>query len=107
MLPLAPLCVVVLLAPQGPGAESRPDLLRSASLAQVRAAVASVSAAAAAAPAVDHGFSTVYRGSVLIEGHDRTPGLRRRVPVEIAIDCGGSGLLAVRETTGEGARAST
>ena len=102
MLQLAPLCLLALLAPQDAGQASRPvDVLRSATIDQVRAAVAALQRAESAGPRPASGFSAVYAGGVLIEGHYRTPGFRRRIPVRVAIDCGGPAGLALRETTGE------
>jgi hypothetical protein len=108
MLPFASCVLLVLLAPQQDGAATRPvDVTRSATLDQVRAAVATAAAAESAGPRAARGFSVVYEGSFLLEGHDRLPGQRRRVPVRIAIDCGGQGTFALRETEGEGPKATT
>src|SRR5262245_42189046 len=108
MLHIAPLLLLSLVAPQDDGAASRPvDVGRSAMLEQVRAAVTALSSAAAKGPKTTRGFSAEYKGSMLVEGHYRTPGLRRRIPFRVAIDAGGPETLAVRTTTGNGPAAST
>src|SRR5436853_2499608 len=108
MLHLAPVLLVALVLPQDDRAATRPvDMTRSAILEQVRATIGALLASRSAGPDPARGFSAVYQGSVMIEGHYRTPGQRSRSPCRIAIDCRGPGVMAVRETSGTGARAST